>query len=63
VLWYINGIDEGSFMVMFAAFITGYFGSSQLMNSFVNVLGFNIRLGTLSHHLLVLFGFGSAIPK
>ncbi len=41
ILLEINGIDEGSFVYIFFAFVAGYYGPKELFNSPCEVLGYH----------------------
>ena len=63
VLGPINGIDEGSFVFIGLCFISGYYGSANLMTQEFLILGSSLKLSEILHHIFAVTSYIMVIPK
>ena len=56
-------MDEGSFIILGAGLITGYYGSVNLMNNKLELAGYSLSYTQVMHHVLLAAAFLMIIPK
>jgi hypothetical protein len=56
-------VDEGSFVILGAGLVTGYYGSVNLMSNKLELAGYSLTYTQVLHHGLLVAAFFMIIPK